>query len=267
MFNLDLQSPPTTLSELTTAVDRSLSKWILLPANISPVHAQGTLPKLSSFSVTVTGGKIAGDSLPFQTLTGPLAPGPTAEQFSISAKPITVSDIPVHLELTATNAAFAYGQSADGKLIAALQDAADGHLAVQINHADLEAGLLQLARQFVGDAVTLQKIDIAFTPISPTEIHVLLKIAAKKFVSTLVTVNGKLKIDDQLVATASDLKASADGMVGSIAVGMLQPQLHKIQGKPLPLMAFSLGNVKLRGVEIHTANGVEITARFGSSPS
>jgi hypothetical protein len=50
-------------------------------------------------------------------------------------------------------------------------------------------------------------------------------------------------------------------------VNMLQPQLTKLEGRPLPLMAFSMGNLKLRGVAVDTADGLHLTASFGSEPA
>jgi hypothetical protein len=73
-----------------------------------------------------------------------------------------------------------------------------------------------------------------------------------------------LSINDRMIATASNLNANSDGMVGGIAVNFIRPHLQQLNGRPLPLLAFSLGNVKLRGVNVTTTDGVRIAAQFGS---
>jgi hypothetical protein len=70
-----------------------------------------------------------------------------------------------------------------------------------------------------------------------------------------------------MVATASNLTADGDGMVGNIAVSFIRPHLTKLNGTPLPLLAFSLGSVKLRSINVATDDGLRITAEFGSLPA
>jgi hypothetical protein len=73
-----------------------------------------------------------------------------------------------------------------------------------------------------------------------------------------------LHIDDQLNAEMTDLQVSGQGVLGAFAVGVLRPKLAKLEGKKLPLMAFSLGNVRLRDVAVAAREGLEVTAAFGS---
>jgi len=265
MFVLDTDIVPTTPAELNAAIHSSLAKWILLPTNATAIKITGKMPNLSSMAVDVSRGLIDSvDSIPVELASGETQPGPTAATFTIIGHPISVADIPVQLDLTATKAVFAYARNPNKKLIATLQDAEHGDLSIQLTQTDLEAAAVKIARQFAGDKVAMEKIDIKLTSVSPTQVDVLLTIAAKKFVTAIVRVSGRITIDDRMVATAANLKASADGFVGNIAVNLLQPHLQKLQGRPLPLLAFSLGNVKLRGVEIRTTNGLQITASFGS---
>ena len=268
MFIFTTDHIPETSAELTAAITAFLQTWIKLPSSATPVAIAGDVPAVSSMTIDVSGGLISVDNPPtFAKLSGDSAPGPTACIFTITGHPVSISDIPLQFDLSATNAVFAYGRNAKNQLIATLQDASDGKLSLHISHDDLESAALRITRHFAGGNVTIQKLDIQLKSVSPTELNVLLTITAKKFVSAIVKVSGRIHIDEQMVATATNLKADAEGMVGSIAANMLQPHLLALESKPLPLMTFSLGNVTIRDVKIDTAQGLQISASFGGGPA
>jgi hypothetical protein len=268
MFIFDLDRIPETSADLTTAIAAFLRTWITLPPKAEPVTITGSLPVFSSMMIDVSCGQISPENPPpIAKIAGDTTPGPSAALFSIIGHPITIAGIPLQLDLTAQNASFAYGKNTGQKQIATLRDASDGKLSIHISHDDLESGALNAARHFAGSNVTIQSIDIALNSVSPTELNVLLTITAKKFVSAIVRVSGRIHIDADLVLTATALKADAEGMVGTIAANMIRPHLQDLESKPLPLMTFSLGNVKIRDVKIDTTNGLQISAAFGSGQS
>ena len=52
--------------------------------------------------------------------------------------------------------------------------------------------------------------------------------------------------------------------MGSVACGLLTPHLEKLEGRTFPLMAFSLGEIRLRDVRIEVADGLKVRADFAS---
>jgi hypothetical protein len=265
MFILNTTEIPTTLPALASALEQSLRNWIQLPASSNVITSTGSLPALTDVTIDISKGQI--EAVPFEPPAGSVVPGPTIQSFRVIGRPLLISSIPVQLDLTATKAAFAYARSPDQKLIATLQDAARGELHIDLLKADLNAAALKFARQFAGDKVEIKSVDVTLTSSSPTEVNVLLTVTAKKFVTAIVKVTGQFTIDNEMVATAKGLKATSDGMVGNIAVGILQPHLQKLEGQSIDLFDFSLGNVKLRGIQIQTTTGLQISAAFGSEPA
>ena len=87
--------------------------------------------------------------------------------------------------------------------------------------------------------------------------------ARKLLLSGVIHIIGRLDIDDALIATVSDLKATGEGAIGSLAAGIVQGKLKPFNGKKIPLMAFSLGDVALRDLKIAVKNNVQVTAQFG----
>jgi len=266
MFILDSDKIPETAAQLTKAISTSLRRSIKLPGSASPVTLTGELPNLAALSVNVSNGQIdTSQPLPDPTPPDETETGPAAKSFTIQGNPISIEEIPVQFDLSAKNAAFAYARNKTGQLIATLRDAADGHLSVQLEHEHLEEAILAIAKKVsASTGVAIQKVSAKLTSIDPTTVDVLLSITAKKFVTAIVNISGRLSIDNRMVAKASILDAKSDGMVGGIAVNFIRPHLQKLNGRPLPLLAFSLGNVKLRGVNVTTNDGVRIAAEFGS---
>jgi len=81
--------------------------------------------------------------------------------------------------------------------------------------------------------------------------------------SGVVHLRGKIDIDDGLIATLSNLACGGEGMIGSMAAAMINTQLKANEGKKIPLMAFSMGDVSLHDVKIAVTDVVEVTAEFG----
>jgi hypothetical protein len=78
-----------------------------------------------------------------------------------------------------------------------------------------------------------------------------------------IVITGKLDIDDELNATVSGLNCTGEGMVGTLAAGIVQKHLKPHDGTTVPLMTFSLGDVALRDLKIKVKDSVEVSAAFG----
>jgi hypothetical protein len=75
-------------------------------------------------------------------------------------------------------------------------------------------------------------------------------------------ISGQLEIDDSFEAKISNLKCRATGAIGSVACGVLQPYLDKIEGRSVSLMSFPFSSMKLKDVRVTVADTVEVTADF-----
>jgi hypothetical protein len=134
-----------------------------------------------------------------------------------------------------------------------------------ISTADLQALLLEGAKLAAGQqGVTIQDLQLDLSPKGPRSIAASVRVKAKKmFMSGIILLRGQLDIDDQLNATVSKLVCTGEGMVGSAAAGFLQKKLDSYEGMSIPLMAFSLGDVTLRDLQIKVNGAIQVTAAFG----
>src|SRR4029079_16222188 len=112
--------------------------------------------------------------------------------------------------------------------------------------------------------VTVQDLSVNLTSEGDRSVEAEVRVKAKKLMmSGVIHVRGKLDVDDELNATVSDLSCKGEGVVGSMAAGLIQGKLQEYNGRRIPLMAFSLGDVSLRDLKIDTKGGLHVTAKFG----
>src|SRR5581483_10048228 len=94
------------------------------------------------------------------------------------------------------------------------------------------------------------------------DIHVC---ARKLFLRTELDVSGQLEIDEAFRAQISNLKCRATGAIGSVACGVLQPYLDKMEGRGVSLMSLPFTEMKLKDVRVTVADTVEVTADFAGA--
>jgi hypothetical protein len=265
MFVLETDEFPKTTEQLTTALNDSLRRWIER-AGAPMASATGTYPALLSGEIDISGGTIAADTpLPDVQPATALEKGLSVKRFRLVGKPLRVRGVAMELELTASDATFAYARNRAEKPVVVLQDAREGQLHASISRADLESAMLQAARAAAEpNGIAVQRVEAMLSTPNPRELDARLTITAKKFVTAVVRVRGRASIDDQLHAKLSGLLAEGEGMVAKLAVGLLQGHLQKLEGQQFSLLAFSLGNVRLRdvGFRVDPASSLFIEAAF-----
>ncbi len=84
---------------------------------------------------------------------------------------------------------------------------------------------------------------------------------------TDLRVSAQLAIDDRLVARLSQLSCAGDGAIASIACGILEPQLRKLEDRSFDLLALPMGEAVLRDVRMAANGDIKVSAEFGSGPA
>jgi hypothetical protein len=267
MFPLAGQSFPTTTDQLVTAIKDALAEVLAFPAGSDVVQAaESTFPDLASLTIDVSGATVDIEQPPpVPQPAGERRPGITVGQLDVTGRPVYYEQGKAELELKASGLRFDFARDAGGDALLVLTDAADGHVRVKIGKDDLRAMLLAAASAAAkSQGVTIQDLDVSVDATGDRSIAADVRVKAKKmFMSGVVTVRGKAAVDDNLVATVSDLACTGEGVVGTMAAGFLQSKLQTHNGKKFPLMTFSLGDVALRDLKISTGDAVELSAEFG----
>jgi hypothetical protein len=268
MFPLAGKSFPTSPDELTTAIGEALADVIEFPTKADPVSAEGgKWPNLKHVKVDLSGAMIDPTKPPPAPpkAGGNRQPGISVDQLDVVGQPIHAGKSKLDLTLKAHQVSFDFAHDASGQAMLVLTDAKEGSVQVKIGKSDLQGLLLAAASAAAKQqGVTIQDLQLDLTSDGPRSIGAEIRVKAKKMVmSGTVVVRGKAQVDDQLVATLSDLSCTGEGMIGGMAAAMVGSKLKAFEGKRVSLMAFSLGDTKLRDVTISTGSTIQVAAEFG----
>ncbi len=189
-----------------------------------------------------------------------------ALEFRLTARPLIYEQARLNVSLSATGVAFEFAHDDRQRLLLVPARVESGQLGIDVRHADLEALILAGAQAAsASQGVNVQKVELQLTSLGPRSAAINLRVVAKKmFVTATLRIAGRLDIDEQLNASLSGLTCEGEGIVGTLATGVLRPKLQKLEGRSFPLMTFALGETRLRDIEIGTADPVTLKASFSN---
>jgi head-tail adaptor len=142
-----------------------------------------------------------------------------------------------------------------------------GQVHVSAAQLDLEKTIGDVAkREAQKHGITIEETRVAFRARGARSISADARFTAKKLLfRAKIDISGQMQIDESFRVKLSNLKCRGDGKLGSIACGVLEPHLRKLEGRSFSLMSLPLGEIRLRDVRIAVADTVDITADFGSA--
>ncbi|MGE5612176.1 MAG: hypothetical protein ACM359_23210 [Bacillota bacterium] len=266
MFYLASMEFPTTAQELARALASTLHELFVIPPGREPAQIHGDFPALESIQIDLNNAAVrTGQTPPRPIGAGQVRPGPTVQRLAVEGRPVFVEAAALHFALTAEQVHLNFDRDSLGRPLMLLDQARNGHVQVQISRQDIQSLLLAgIGAKAAAHGLAITNVELALTQLNPRAVAVEMRISAKKFVTAVIGIRGQLHIDDELRAQLRELSCHGDGMIGKMVCGLLNPHLQKLDRRELPLMAFSLGQVRLRDVQLDTRNGLDITARFGS---
>lgn len=267
MFPLAGKGFPESTDELANAIREALSKYLIFPRNNSIVTAEGgTWPDIRRARVDLSGARVNGEQLPMPPRPeAKRLPGISVSQLEVVGQPIYFQNSRLDVSLKASGVRFDFARDAEGRPMLFLKDAERGNIDVEIARDSIQSLLLAAASAVARQhGVTIQDLQVNLQCQGPRSIGGDVRVKARKLMlSGTMHVRGRVDIDDDLVATLSNLSMSGEGVVGTMAAGLISPKLKQNDGKRIPLMAFSLGDVSLHDLDIKTDSGLEVTANFG----
>lgn len=254
---------PSSHAALADAITRGLAHYGL---TTKAVRVEGgTFPAIEELEVDLTGARATRD-LRVRSVGPAGAEGVSVSRVEVKAAPMYFETTPLRLELSASEARLGLARDDRDGAMLSLSRVAAGEVSVEAQHADLEA----LVHSMVASAASAQGVEIKSTRLQlssngPRSVDVRAEVTAKMFImSAKVVVSGLIEIDDTLTARLSRLTCAGDGMVANAASALLKPRFAELERRKFPLLAFSLGEVKLRDVTVQTGETLRLRAEFGS---
>ena len=266
MFPLDCDTVPITAADWRGALVRVLTRWVSGGVHVG---VDGEPPAVAGVDVDVSGGRLSEGPVPDVTIVGGSEPGPTVGRFHAAAaagRPLIVRGVAVSFDVSAEQARFDLGRNAAGQPVVSLAGAGHGKAWVHLAPADLESALLLAARAGAAPhGVAIQSVKANLTAGGPRTVDLAMDVTAKKFVAFTLRITGRVSVDDEMAATATELRVAGTGMAAGFAAGIIRPQLAELEGQRLPLAAFGLGDVRLHDVAVDVTDGLRLTATFGGA--
>ncbi len=268
MFPLAGKDFPKSADDLAAAIEAALADVFSLPGKKAAVTASGgTYPALKAVKVNLDGATVTATEPPPKPLSvGKRHPGVTVEKLDVSARPVEYQKAQLNLKVSGTGLTFEFGRDAEKRPLLVLRDAEKGKVEASIAKDAIQSLLLAAATAAAEEqGVGIQDLHVDLASDGPRSVAATVRIKAKKLMmSGVIVVTGRLDVDDDLNATVSNLACTGEGVVGGVAAGMIKKHIAPFDGTTVPLMAFSLGDVRLRDLKIAVGNDVEVSAAFGN---
>jgi hypothetical protein len=266
MFPLAGENFPESADELSASIEDAIREVFALPKKAGVTIKGGEFPDLKQVVIDLSGAKLsAAEPPPKPVGVGKRKPGPTVEKLEITGHPILYEQTKLDLDLHATGLRFDFDRDKRGNPLLVLAAAEEGEVDARIKKKDIEAVLLSVASIAAREqGVTIQDLDLDLRSTGPRSVSADVRVKAKKLMmSSVLNLSGSADVDDELNATLSDLNVSGEGIIGGAAAAFLQKHVRAYDGKQIPLMAFSLGDVTLRDLEIELNGSLRVSAKFG----
>jgi hypothetical protein len=268
MFHLGGRDFPANAKQLRDALTESFAHLLRLPPEKSIVVVEGgAYPAVERIRIDLNGAVVEPGRKSLRPIgVGNPQPGITVECLQIAGNPIRYQEAALTLALAAQNARFAFDRDIEGRPLLTLTETQEGRVEAAISKADIEALLLAGARAAAkSQGIAVEQTQLTLTSQGNRSVGVDLRVRARKgFLGATIRVKGRLDVDDELNAQISGLTCDGEGMIGAMACGFITPHLQKFEGRQLPLMAFSLGDVRLRDLTLQVSDGLRVRAAFGS---
>jgi hypothetical protein len=266
MFPLAGESIPNSSDQLRTAIEDAIRQLFSLPKKAVVEVKGGKFPDIKELVIDLSGAKLRATDPPPKPLgVGERQPGPSVEELGVTGHPILYEKTKLDLDLRATGLRFDFDRDKRGNPVLVLAEAEEGEVEASIKRKDIETLLLNVANLAAKEhGITIKDLELDLRSAGPRSVSADVRVKAKKLMmSSVLNVSGSAHVDDKLNATLSDLKVSGEGLIGAAAATFLQKHIKAYEGKRIPLMAFSLGDVTLRDLEIELNGSLRVSAQFG----
>ena len=266
MFPLKTSSFPTTAAELADRLNDSLRDAFHLPGD-PVVIREIAYPHLATISVSLDGAQLKGSPPGIPSASGESVSALTVDSFTASGARLAVGPAAIDFALEATGVDLRRANDRDGNIVLLLHNAGQGRIDLSTATADLEALIAEVAAAEAGKhGVAVDNVQLSLRSSGPRSLGAEVRLRGRKlFVSASLRITGRLDLDDQLNARISGLDCTGEGAIASVACGILNPQLQRLDGRVFPLMSLPIGEVRLRDVRIAVGDRLSVTAEFGST--
>lgn len=263
---LRLKKFPDSKTDLAEALDAAFRPFVKKEGEIVTVNAR-VFPYLDEIAINLDNARLDSPPPPPPKAKGETKPACEAGVLTVSARKMEIEGAPLNLQLEARDVVFHEGRDKDDNVVMLVENLRSGHVHVSAAQLDLENAIGEIARREARkQGINIEQTRVAFRARGPRSLSADVSFTARKLLfRAKIDISGQMQIDDNFNAKLSNLKCRGDGTLGTLACGILEPHLRKLDGRAFSLMQLPLGDIRLQDVRIAVADTVEITADFASA--
>ena len=265
MFLLPRNQIPQTPEELAQAIEEGVRTFASRPQKM--VVVRGDASALDSIAVDFSGATIDHHHRPPPLEREGASPAMLARHIYIAGEPIKLLGSDFSFQFEASNIEVYQKLQSDGKLLLILHRAQDGNVRFEISRAAVETMIMSAAGKLAEkQGVVVDNAQLELTQHGPRAVDGKLTVSAHKFIfHPVLTLAGTFAVNEEFVATVSNLKCHGEGPVAALACAAINPAFSRIEQRTFPLSALPLGEIQLRDLVLDAAHGkLVVRARFGS---
>ena len=270
IFPMSRSIAPETPELLASSMEKGWGERLTVPEGADLVHIVGAdhYPRLGSMTID-----LSDVAVPSKKKEQKLKPvGKTEGSVHVGtleflARPLLVEKAKLQIGMSASDARLDLRRDKKGRPMLTLSGAEDGHITMEVSRQDIDALLLQSAREAAGkygvavDRIKL-KLDVADNRTLRVDLRADVRVGA--LLPAGLQFKARMDVDDQLNGKITRLSCDGDQLLGPLISTIVNPQLDKYEGKKRPLVGFVYGNMKLRDLKINVDDGFKLDAAFGN---
>jgi hypothetical protein len=257
---------PASKDELAQALEQELRRYARKTGPIVDVRSR-VFPYIDEIAINLERAELDSAAGTGQEISGELKPAFEVATLNVNARAVRLHGTPIDLRLEARDVFLHQARDANGEIVLVGHKIRDGEISVSATQLDLEAVVAKIiAAQARPYGVGIDQVRLALRQRGPRSVGAEVRIEARKFlVRAKIDIYGQVDVDEEFVATISQLRCQGVGAIASRACSALEPHLQRFNGRSFSLKSLPLGENRLRDLRIAVTGTVDITVSFGSA--
>ena len=270
IFPMSRSIAPETPALLASSLEKGWGERLKVPDGSDLVRIDGAdrYPRVDSMTidlsdVTVPSKRKEQKLKPVGRPEGSLHVG----NLEFLARPLLVEKARLQIGMSASDARLDLRRDKKGRPMLTLSGAEDGHISMEVSRKDIDALLLQSAREAAGKyGVAVDRVRLKLDVVANRSLRVDLKADVRigALLPAGLRFKARMDVDDQLNGKITKLSCEGDQLLGPLISSIIDPQLNKYEGKKRPLLGFVYGKMRLRDLQINVEDGFKLEAGFGN---
>lgn len=227
------------------------------------ITVEGEFPQIAAIRADLTGANFyRGVSLP------KAAPQRTqlcfARQVAVEGQPVSVEGLPLSVNAEAADVIFATAdQTSGGGRLLLIERAESGSLELAMKREDIESALRAAGHKAAqAKGAEVKSVDVTLQGETPRSLNARVVITAKAmFMTTAITVSGRIEVDAEMNARLRDLRCDGEGMIGNMVAGLIRPQFSQLEQRVIALGRLVPG-ITIHDVTLSGGDELRLRAKF-----